>query len=213
MMRIENGIRNSFEQSHLKVVNFVFWFLILLIIFSFGSSKSSKSEAELISRVEQSIKNISTLEAEFTQISSDGSFVIGRLYFRRPFQMRLEYNLEQPYNLITTRKWLIIDEPFDQKITNYPISETPLALLLEENFSLTGDDFSTQVRNYNGLVEIVLSKKDGVRSGILTLLFEPDIKLRGWIITDAMGIVTKVTLQNEIYGRELPNKLFGWPAY
>ena len=213
MMRIENGIRNSFEQSHLKVVNFVFWALILLIIFSFGGSKSSKSEAELISHAEQSIKNISTLEAEFTQISSDGSFVIGRLYFRRPFQMRLEYNLEQPYNLITTRKWLIIDEPLDQKITNYPISETPLALLLEEKLSLTGDEFSTQVRNHNGLVEIVLSKKDGVRSGILTLLFEPDFKLRGWIITDAMGIVTKVTLQNEIYGRELPNKLFGWPAY
>ena len=128
--------------------------------------------------------------------------------------MRLEYNLEQPYNLITTRKWLIVDEPADKKVTNYPISETPLKHLLEEKFSLMREEFSTKVTTDNALVEITLGREEKEFSGTLILLFETDsMNLRGWIITDAMGVETKVTLQNEIYGRKLPNKLFGRPLY
>ena len=214
MMRAKNRARNKFEKGNINVFNFVILILILWTLLSSGDLRASGSDAQLISRAEQSIKNISTLEAEFTQISSDGSYAIGKFYFRRPFQMRLEYNLEKPYNLITTRKWLIVDEPADKKVTNYPISETPLKPLLEEKFSLTGEDFSTKARNDNALVEIILGKEDKDLSGKLILLFETDsMNLRGWIITDAMGVETKVTLQNEIYGRKLPNKLFGWPLY
>ena len=214
MMRAKNRVRNKFEQGNIQVFNFVSLILILSTLLCSSDLRASKSDAQLILRAEQSIKNISTLEAEFTQISSDGSYAIGKFYFRRPFQMRLEYNLEQPYNLITTRKWLIVDEPADKKVTNYPISETPLKPLLEEKFSLTGEDFSTTARTDNALVEIVLGREDEELSGTLILLFETDsMNLRGWIITDAIGVETKVTLQNEIYGRKLPNKLFGWPLY
>ena len=214
MMRAKNRVRNKFEQGNMQVSNFVSLILILSTLLCSGDLRASKSDAQLILRAEQSIKNISTLEAEFTQISSDGSYAIGKFYFRRPFQMRLEYNLEQPYNLITTRKWLIVDEPADKKVTNYPISETPLKLLLEEKFSLRGEEFSTKARTDNALVEIILGREDEELSGTLILLFDTDsMNLRGWIIKDAMGVETKVTLQNEIYGRKLPNKLFGWPLY
>ena len=66
----------------------------------------------------------------------------------------------------------------------------------------------------NGLAEITLRKETGDRAGELILLFEPNqMNLRGWKIIDTMGIETKVTLQNEIYGGDLPNKLFGRPIY
>ena len=177
-------------------------------------SNGSESQEELINRAEQSINNISTLRAEFTQISSDGSYATGKLFFRRPFQMRLEYNVEQPFNLITTRNWLIVDEPENKQITNYPLSETPLAFLLEEEFSLTANEFFTQSMIHNGLAEITLRKETGDRAGELILLFEPkQMNLRGWKIIDAMGMETKVILQNEIYGGDLPNNLFGRPIY
>jgi len=128
--------------------------------------------------------------------------------------MRLEYVLDEPYNLITTRRWLIIDEPANKKALNYPISETPFAPLLKDTVSLIGDDFSTTSRTSDGLVEINLRKDAGENAGELILLFEPkDMNLRGWIVIDTLGVKTKVTLQNEIYGRELANKLFGRPLY
>ena len=204
----------AFKPSWIKTLNLKVLFCILLSLFLISYSNASESQDELIIRAEQSIKNISTLQAEFTQISSDGSYAIGKLYFRRPFQMRLEYNVEQPFNLITTRNLLIVDEPENKQITNYPLSETPLAFLLEEDFSLTANEFLTQSMIHNGLAEISLRKETGDRAGELILLFEPNqMNLRGWKIIDAMGIETKVTLQNEIYGGDLPNKLFGRPIY
>ena len=190
----------TFKQSWIKILNLKVLFCVLLSLFLISYSNASKSQDELIIRAEKSIKKISTLQAEFTQISSDGSYAIGKFYFRRPFQMRLEYNVEQPFNLITTRKWIIVDEPESKKITNYPLSETPLAFLLDEDFSLTTNNFSTKSSIHNGLVEITLRKETGERAGELILLFEPNqMNLRGWKIIDAMGLETKVTLQNEFY--------------
>ena len=204
----------TFKQSWIKTLNLKVLFCVLLSLFLISYSNASESQDELIIRAEKSIKNISTLQAEFTQISSDGSYAIGKLYFRRPFQMRLEYNVEKPFNLITTRNLLIVDEPENKQITNYPLSETPLTFLLEEDFSLTANEFSTQSMIHNGLAEISLRKETGDRAGELILLFEPNqMNLRGWKIIDAMGVKTKVTLQNEIYGGDLPNKLFGRPIY
>ncbi len=204
----------TFKQSWIKTLNLKVLFCVLLSWFLISYSNASESQDELIIRAEKSIKNISTLQAEFTQISSDGSYAIGKLYFRRPFQMRLEYNVEKPFNLITTRNLLIVDEPENKQITNYPLSETPLAFLLEEDFSLTANEFLTQSMIHNGLAEISLRKETGDRAGELILLFEPNqMNLRGWKIIDAMGVKTKVTLQNEIYGGDLPNKLFGRPIY
>ena len=204
----------TFKQSWIKILKLKVLFCVLLSLFLISYSNASESQDELIIRAEKSIKNISTLQAEFTQISSDGSYAIGKLYFRRPFQMRLEYNVEQPFNLITTRNLLIVDEPGNKQITNYPLSQTPLAFLLEEDFSLTANEFLTQSMIHNGLAEISLRKETGDRAGELILLFEPNqMNLRGWKVIDAMGIETKVTLQNEIYGGDLPNKLFGRPIY
>ncbi len=214
MMRLNTKIRYIPNEGTISKPYLAGLLLLLAIIISPNYSKADTSDSEHIASAEKAIQNISTLQANFTQISSDGSYAVGTLYFRRPFQMRLEYNLEEPYNLITTRKWLIVDEPANKKASNYPISETPFAPLLKDTVSLIGDDFSTTSRMSDGLVEINLRKDAGENPGELILLFEPnDMNLRGWIVIDTLGVKTKVTLQNEIYGRELANKLFGKPLY
>ena len=214
MMRLNTKIRYICNEGTISKPYLTGLLLLLAIIILPNYSKAATSDSEHIASAEKAIQNISTLQANFTQISSDGSYAVGTLYFRRPFQMRLEYNLEEPYNLITTRKWLIVDEPANKKASNYPISETPFAPLLKDTVSLIGDDFSTTSRMSDGLVEIKLRKDAGENPGELILLFEPnDMNLRGWIVIDTLGVKTKVTLQNEIYGRELANKLFGKPLY
>ena len=213
-MRLNTKIRYICNEGTISKPYLAGLLLLLAIIILPNYSKAATSDSEHIASAEKAIQNISTLQANFTQISSDGSYAVGTLYFRRPFQMRLEYNLEEPYNLITTRKWLIVDEPANKKASNYPISETPFAPLLKDTVSLIGDDFSTTSRMSDGLVEIKLRKDAGENPGELILLFEPnDMNLRGWIVIDTLGVKTKVTLQNEIYGRELANKLFGKPVY
>ena len=214
MMNFNVKIRQLCDKNAISKLHFTGLLLLLAIIISPAHSEADTSDADLIARAEKTIQNISTLQADFTQISSDGSYAVGTLYFRRPFQMRLEYNLDEPYNLITTRRWLIVDEPTDKKASNYPISETPFAPLLRDTVSLIGDDFITTGRMYDGLVEIMLRKDAGENAGELILLFDSnDLNLRGWIVIDTLGVKTKVTLQNEIYGQKLADKLFGKPLY
>ena len=54
---------------------------IMLMGLSVGAQASSYTETQLIQRAEQAISKISTLQAKFLQVSSDGSGVKGRCIF------------------------------------------------------------------------------------------------------------------------------------
>ena len=42
---------------------------------------------------------------------------------------------------------------------------------------------------------------------------ETPFALRRWIIEDAVGVTTKVTLQNPVFGEDFNNFLFAVPSY
>ena len=66
----------------------------------------------------------------------------------------------------------------------------------------------------DGIVSVGLEKDTGEGAGRLMLEFDASSwQLRRWVITDALGITTTVTLQNPIYGEKLANRLFGVPSY
>ena len=167
-----------------------------------------------VDRAEAAIQAIDTLQADFVQIASDGSSASGKIYLRRPFQMRIDYDGTTPISLLATRVWLHIDDPFEKMVTSYPISETPLSLLLQKDVKLRGDDFTTSVNEAGGVTQITLDRETGDAAGTLTLEFETSsYRLRRWIIEDSVGVSTAVTIQNEIYGVTLHNRLFAVPNY
>ena len=167
-----------------------------------------------VDRAEAAIQAIDTLQADFVQIASDGSSASGKIYLRRPFQMRIDYDGTTPISLLATRVWLHIDDPFEKMVTSYPISETPLSLLLQKDVKLRGDDFTTSVNEAGGVTQITLDRETGDAAGTLTLEFETSsYRLRRWIIEDSVGVSTAVTIQNEIYGVTLDNRLFAVPNY
>ena len=127
--------------------------------------------------------------------------------------MRIDYDGSTPISLLATRVWLHIDDPYEKTVTSYPISETPLALLLQEDVKLQGDDFTTKVQETGGITQIIMRRDTGDGAGTLVLEFDNNFRLRKWIIEDAVGVSTAVTLQNEIYGLKLDNRLFATPSY
>jgi hypothetical protein len=59
-----------------------------------------------------------------------------------------------------------------------------------------------------------MSRDTGEGAGRLTLEFNADTsRLMRWIIIDAIGVKTTVSLQNPVYDVGLENKLFGVPSY
>ena len=174
----------------------------------------ARAQLDPILRAEAALQKIKTLQADFTQISSDGQATTGRLYLRRPFQMRIDYAEENGLSLVATKVWLHVDDKVQKDVTSYPISETPFAPILKEPVVLRGGDFETSLAQGSGVVQITLAKDTGEAAGKLVLEFDADsYQLRRWIIEDAVGVQTIITLQNIIYDQPLKNALFATPAY
>ena len=187
---------------------------IMLTGLSVEAQTSSYTETQLIQRAEQAISKISTLQAKFLQISSDGSVGEGVLYFRRPTQLRLEYQNPNTLTLITSRVWLYVDDKIAKSVQAIPLGQTPLSPLLKETVSFRSEEFATSASARDGIAVISMRKEDGDAAGQLDLEFDTDSwHLRRWVITDLLGLKTTVTLQNPVYGTALANRLFGVPSY
>ena len=174
----------------------------------------SADETRLIARAEQAITELTTLKAAFIQVSSDGSVGEGRLYFRRPHQLRLDYENPATLSIVTSRVWVYVDDKIDKFVQVFPVSETPFFPLLSDTISFRSQDVKTSASLEDGIVSVQLDKETGEGAGSLLLEFDASSwQLRRWVITDALGIKTTVTLQNPVYGEKLANRLFSVPSY
>jgi len=168
-----------------------------------------------IARAEAWFNKIQTLSADFVQVASDGTAAEGKLVFRRPSQMKLTYGKGETLQLITSSTWLHVDRPDERFLTSYPVSETPLSLILADKVRLQPDGYETRgLPSSAGIIRIEISKNDGEGAGRLTLEFsDKPFQFRRWIILDAAGIETSVTLQNMVFDQPVANNVFRLPQY
>jgi outer membrane lipoprotein-sorting protein len=167
------------------------------------------ASATSLEKAEAWFSDITTLEARFVQVSSDGSTAGGKFYLWRPYRSRFEYDEPVPLTLITTRTWLHVDEKDRRQVTSYPVAETPLAVILDDPVRLEGEGITTRTQSKDGVTQITLDQPEGEAAGRIVLEFtEQPFVLRRWLITDANGITTSVLLSNITKGHELSPRLF-----
>ena len=194
----------------------VFWskmmFLVTLPIMLASMPSMANDD---VTRAETWFNKIRTISADFVQVASDGTSAEGKLAFRRPSSMKITYGKGDELQLITSSVWLHVDRPDERLLTSYPISETPLSLILADKVSLRLDGYETRVLpSIAGIVRIQIGKDDGEGAGRLTLEFsEKPFQFRRWIILDAAGIETSVTLQNIVFDQPIANEAFKIPDY
>ena len=184
--------------------------LLVIILMPTGLAASS----DPVTRAEAWFDDISTMRADFIQVASDGTTATGELHLRRPHRMKVIYDLEEPLILLTTPVWLHVDRPDDKTVTSYPISETPLSLILQEKVLLRSQEFTTTHLVRDGITRITLKRDVGQAAGELTLEFtNKPFELRRWTIRDAADVATTVTLQNMRFGHKYENKFFAKSDY
>ena len=165
--------------------------------------------ADDIAKAEEWFNNLTTYQADFTQVSSDGSHANGKFSLRRPFRSRFDFDDPVPITLITTKIWLHVDDAERREVNSYPVSETPLRTILAEDINLRLPDVKTSTSNKDGVVTITMLQEDGEAAGRISLEFdEKPFQLRRWVVTDANGITTSVFLTNPVKGLDLPAKMF-----
>ena len=188
---------------------------LMTVIFLMLIGYSLAAGADIVQKAESWFANVTSMRADFTQIASDGSAAEGKIVMRRPSRLKITYEGVPALNLITTPVWLHVDQPDERRITSYPISETPLSLILADPVSLRPAGYETIVtERAGGIMQITINKESGEGAGRLTLEFTAGpFQLRRWIVEDVAGIQTSVTLQNMAFGLPVGNAEFSLPSY
>ncbi|SMH43487.1 outer membrane lipoprotein carrier protein LolA [Maritimibacter sp. HL-12] len=142
------------------------------------------------------INELTTLEAEFTQINADETISTGQILINRPGRARFEYDPpEQTLVIAGGQQLAVFDGKSNTGPEQYPLKETPLNLILARDVDL---DRSGMVvaHDYDGTATVVTAQDpENPQYGNIQLMFTADpIELRQWVITDGSGSQTTVIL-------------------
>ena len=145
---------------------------------------------------------------EFVQFGPRGEQTGGKFFLERPGKLRFNYEKPSPIRVVADGKSVVINNRKLKTWDLYPLSKTPLKLLLDDRIDLSGKKVSS-VREENDLTTIVLSNKSVFGNSRLTLMFDPkSFDLRQWTITDAQGKDTTVMIFNVQTGVHFDPKVF-----
>lgn len=163
----------------------------------------------LVSKIEAFVNDITTIQADFVQMSGGGGFARGTLYLQRPGRMRFEYEPPVPYLLISNGTFFIYVDNELEQVTYLPLSQTPADLLLRENFSLSEGLILTGFKEEGSVVKVEVADSGKPDLGRVTLTFNRDpLSLKSWTVLDPQAQRIQVTLVNPLYGKKLDQSLF-----
>ena len=188
--------------------------LIKILIIISCSSHPSLAERISLNKISDYINGLTTLQANFEQINSDGSIDRGKLYIRRPGRMRLEYTAPNNALVIAGAGSVAI---FDDKSKNgpalFPLKKTPLNLLLKKNVDLYKNEMITEHTANNENTFIVAKNPKRKSQGSIKMVFSNSpVSLQGWTITNQSNQKTKIILDKLDKKTKIPLYLFNISA-
>ena len=177
--------------------------------------KLSKQDVADLIRIEQHLNTSRTVRARILQVASDGSYAEGMLHIQRPGRMRLEYDPPNPTMIIADGINLIYVDRELEHATAVLLRLTSAELILREDLSLSSEDLLvTGFSRSPGVIRISLvHAKDPLEGRIMMVFSDKPLELRKWIVTDAQGIKTTVSLLGPEFGIKLDPDLFDFEMY
>ena len=162
-----------------------------------------------IARVEAYLNSIHTMQARFLQVDANGNSIGGNVWMQRPGRMRFEYDPPDRMLLVAGHGLLVYYDPAVRQTSNLFLSSTPLGLLLQDNLKLAGPVTVTGIARATGQIQITIVRTKNPSDGAITLIFATDpLTLRSWIIRDAQGRQTQISLYDVKFGGTFAQSMF-----
>jgi len=171
---------------------------------SFAATSAAQQIADHFSSVR-------TMMGEFVQFGSRGEQTGGKFFIERPGKLRFNYEKPSPMRVISDGKNVVIGNTKLKTWDLYPLSKTPLKLLLSERIDLSGETVRS-VKEDPDLTTIVLGNKSIFGDSTISMMFDPEsFELRQWTIRDAQGKDTSVMIFNVQSGVRFAEDVFEVP--
>lgn len=149
-----------------------------------------------LNQISSYLNSFKTAVGEFTQINSDGTISTGQVYIKRPGRIRFEYNPpEQALVMAGGGSLAVFDPKSNTGPERYPLSETPLKIILERNVNLARTGMVTRHTSDGTRTTVTAQDPDHPDYGNIQLVFTANpTELRQWIVTDNTGQQTTIIL-------------------
>jgi outer membrane lipoprotein-sorting protein len=167
-------------------------------------------QKQAVDGISEYLNSFKTLQGEFTQVSPKGNMSRGVFYISKPGKMRFEYAPPNPFLIVADGKWLTVKNVKKEKGDQFPLSQTPLRLVLAEQVDIARDTHILDFQQQDGILSVTIEdKKNTLGSGQLTLVYDQTRNaLQQWVVVDGKGRRTTVTLENVQAGIKTDPKLF-----
>lgn len=163
-----------------------------------------------LSAISRYLNSFTTGISEFTQINSDGTISTGTIYIKRPGRIRFEYN--PPENSLVMAgggSVAVFDPKSNDGPQRYPLSETPLKIILERNVDFTRTNMVTGHTSDGTRTTVTAQDPEHPEYGNIQMVYTADpVQLRQWIVTDDSGDQTTVILGDFVTGRAINDLKF-----
>jgi outer membrane lipoprotein-sorting protein len=152
--------------------------------------------------------SVKTLTGSFVQFGPRGDQTGGTFYIERPGKIRFNYNKPSPIRVISDGKSVVINNRKLDTWDLYPLSKTPLKLLLSDQIDLSARSVKS-VKQEPDMTTIVLGDKSIFGNSTISMMFDPKTSdLRQWTITDAQGLDTTVMITDVRTGVRFADDMF-----
>ena len=149
------------------------------------------------------------IEIAEIQLRGAGKARLLRVYIDKPGKMRFEY--KPPSAVLVVSDGLDV-AVFNKKLNTtdrYPLSTTPLNILLSEHVNLRENKNVIGIEHQQGTIVVRARSNDRRMTGNISIVFsDPGLELKQWTVVDAQGLATTVSLHNIQTGVTLQPELF-----
>ncbi|MER8389974.1 outer membrane lipoprotein carrier protein LolA [Mesorhizobium sp. M0166] len=147
-------------------------------------------------KIADHFSSVKSMSGEFVQFGPKGEQTGGKFFLERPGKIRFNYDGASNFRVISDGKSVVILNKKLRTSDLYPLSKTPLKLLLDDKIDLSGGRVRS-VKEEDDLTTIQLADKSVFGNSKITMMFDPkSYELRQWTITDAQGKDTTVMIFN-----------------
>ena len=147
-------------------------------------------------KIADHFSSVKSMSGEFVQFGPRGEQTGGKFFLERPGKIRFNYDGASNFRVISDGKSVVILNKRLNTSDLYPLSKTPLKLLLDDRIDLSGSRVRS-VKEESDLTTIQLADRSVFGSSMITMMFDPkSYALRQWTITDAQGKDTTVMIFN-----------------
>ena len=176
-------------------------------------AQMSGEDARDLARISNYLNAVETMTGSFVQVDPDAVISQGSFAMRRPGRLRFDYEDPNPALVIADGTWVGVIDERDGAIDRYPLSSTPLNLLLEERVDLRRAGAVTNIDRSQGQLAVTAIDTNNPDQGLITMIFSDNpLELRQWVITDAQGRQTTVALRDTRTNVSIPAERFSIEA-